>query len=225
MIASPMYLSTVPPCLNTASVITVRYSRRNVTTSSGCIFSDMEVKPRMSEKSTVMRRRVAASLAVVLVPDDLGHHVRREEAREPPLLPLLLGEVLGHRARVGDEERQRHRHHLDPVAGPQEGGVAGREVGADRGRDDPEGGQGAERGGGPRGGRAREHRHHRHQPASGPGAAGCPAAGSRGCGRGSPRRACRTARRTGWGRCRAGSASSRPPGRSCPRRPRAAPRR
>ncbi len=34
-----------------------------MTTSSGCIFSDIEVNPRMSEKSTVMRRRLAASLA------------------------------------------------------------------------------------------------------------------------------------------------------------------
>ncbi len=102
-------------------------------------------------------------LAVVLVPDDLGHHVRREEAREAALLPLLLGEVLGHRARVGDEQRQRHRHHLDPVAGPQEGGVAGREVAANRGGHDPEGGQGTQRGGGPRGARGREHRHHRHE--------------------------------------------------------------
>jgi len=61
--ASPMYLSTVPPYVKTASVITVRYSRRKVTTSSGVIFSDIEVKPRMSEKSTVMRRRPASRLA------------------------------------------------------------------------------------------------------------------------------------------------------------------
>jgi hypothetical protein len=59
MIASPMYLSTVPPCRKTTAVMTVRYSRRKVTTSSGCIRSDMDVKPRMSEKSTVMRRRPA----------------------------------------------------------------------------------------------------------------------------------------------------------------------
>ncbi len=59
MIASPMYLSTVPPFRKTASVISVKYSRRNVTTSSGSIFSDIDVKPRMSENSTVMRRRLA----------------------------------------------------------------------------------------------------------------------------------------------------------------------
>ena len=48
MIASPMNLSSVPPLRNTISTISVKYSRSRCATSSGAIFSDIEVKPRMS---------------------------------------------------------------------------------------------------------------------------------------------------------------------------------
>ncbi len=56
-----MYLSTVPPCLNTIWVISVRYSRSISATCSGWSFSEMDVKPRRSEKSTVTRRRLDSS--------------------------------------------------------------------------------------------------------------------------------------------------------------------
>ena len=50
--ASPMNLSSVPPCLNTISTITVKYSLSSRATSSGFIDSESAVKPRMSLKST-----------------------------------------------------------------------------------------------------------------------------------------------------------------------------
>src|SRR3989338_8384908 len=58
-----MYLSTVPPCLNTIRVISVRYSRSISVTCSGSSFSEIEVKPRRSENSTVTRRRLEPRLA------------------------------------------------------------------------------------------------------------------------------------------------------------------
>ena len=50
MIASPMYLSTVPLFSKTTSVIAVRYSLRSVVSSSSGRRSAMVVNPRMSEK-------------------------------------------------------------------------------------------------------------------------------------------------------------------------------
>ena len=61
MMQSPMYLSTVPPCWKTTSVISVRYSRSISATCSGSTFSEIDVKPRMSEKSTVTMRRLDPS--------------------------------------------------------------------------------------------------------------------------------------------------------------------
>ena len=57
-----MYLSTVPPLRNTISVISVRYSRSISATCSGCSCSDSVVNPRMSENSTVTRRRLVSRL-------------------------------------------------------------------------------------------------------------------------------------------------------------------
>src|SRR3989454_7816086 len=50
MIASPMNLSNVPPCSNTISTISVKYSVRSVAMVSGLMVSDIGVKLRMSEK-------------------------------------------------------------------------------------------------------------------------------------------------------------------------------
>src|SRR6266446_3977121 len=57
MMQSPMYLSTVPPWRKTTSVISVRYSRSISATCSGSTFSEIDVNPRMSEKSTVTMRQ------------------------------------------------------------------------------------------------------------------------------------------------------------------------
>ena len=54
---SPMYLSTVPLWRKTTSVMSVRYSFSISATTSGSIFSDSEVKPRRSEKNTVISWR------------------------------------------------------------------------------------------------------------------------------------------------------------------------
>ena len=62
MTQSPMYLSTVPPCRNTISVISLRYSRSISATCSGSSRSDSVVNPRLSEKSTVTSRRVEPRL-------------------------------------------------------------------------------------------------------------------------------------------------------------------
>src|SRR2546426_9249075 len=56
MIASPMNLSSVPPCSNTTSTISVKYSVRSVAMASGLIVSDIGVKPRMSEKKSTTGR-------------------------------------------------------------------------------------------------------------------------------------------------------------------------
>ena len=51
-----MYLSSVPFSSKTISVIGVRYSLRKSASFSGDMCSESEVKPRMSEKSTVSSR-------------------------------------------------------------------------------------------------------------------------------------------------------------------------
>ena len=57
MIASPMNLSSVPPCSKITSTISVKYSLRSWAIASGPIDSAIAVKPRMSLKSTVVGRR------------------------------------------------------------------------------------------------------------------------------------------------------------------------
>ena len=57
MIASPMNLSSVPPCSKITSTISLRYSLRSRAIASGSIDSAMAVKPRTSLKSTVTGRR------------------------------------------------------------------------------------------------------------------------------------------------------------------------
>ena len=47
-----MNLSSVPPCSNTIPTISVKYSVSSDAMSSGLIFSDIGVNPRMSEKNT-----------------------------------------------------------------------------------------------------------------------------------------------------------------------------
>ena len=60
---SPTNLSTVPRCANTTATMRVNSSFSWLTTSSGVPFSDIAVKPRMSENSTVMCRRAPPSAA------------------------------------------------------------------------------------------------------------------------------------------------------------------
>ena len=57
MMASPMYLSMVPSEARRMSVIGVRKPLSSAVSSVGFIFSDIEVKPRMSEKRIVALRR------------------------------------------------------------------------------------------------------------------------------------------------------------------------
>ncbi len=57
MMQSPMNLSSTPPCSMTAETISPKYSFKKETTSSGSMPSLIEVKPRMSENSTVAVRR------------------------------------------------------------------------------------------------------------------------------------------------------------------------
>ena len=54
MIASPMYLSTVPRNSRTVSLIRSKYSPSSFTSSSGASDSERVVKPAMSEKSVVI---------------------------------------------------------------------------------------------------------------------------------------------------------------------------
>ena len=54
--ASPMYLSTKPPCASMMSVMAERYSFIAATSSAGAIFSANEEKSAMSEKYTVTLR-------------------------------------------------------------------------------------------------------------------------------------------------------------------------
>ena len=54
--ASPMNLSSEPECSNTISTISVKYSVSSLATSSGFMFSDIGVKPRMSEKKITTGR-------------------------------------------------------------------------------------------------------------------------------------------------------------------------
>ena len=61
MRASPMNLSSVPPCSNTIPTISVKYSVSSDAMSSGLIFSDIGVNPRMSEKNTTTGRLVPPS--------------------------------------------------------------------------------------------------------------------------------------------------------------------
>ena len=87
---SPTNLSSVPRCSNS----TVDHPREvarsaGATTSSGVPFSDIAVKPRMSENSTVMCRRVPPSSAQRRVGHQLVVDVLRHVAREQ-LLDLAL---------------------------------------------------------------------------------------------------------------------------------------
>ena len=50
MMASPMNLSRVPPCSNTMSTISLKYSLSSFTKSSGAMRSDIGVNPQMSLK-------------------------------------------------------------------------------------------------------------------------------------------------------------------------------
>src|SRR5262249_20861039 len=52
--ASPMYLSTKPPCTSMMSVIAERYSFMSATISPGLLFSESVEKPATSEKNEVM---------------------------------------------------------------------------------------------------------------------------------------------------------------------------
>ncbi len=54
MMASPMYLSTVPRCSRTVSLMRSKYSPSAATSWAGSIASDKVVNPAMSEKSVVM---------------------------------------------------------------------------------------------------------------------------------------------------------------------------
>ncbi len=51
--ASPMNLSTVPPCVSAMADISVKYSLRSAVISSGCRRSVVAVKSLMSEKKIV----------------------------------------------------------------------------------------------------------------------------------------------------------------------------
>ena len=53
MSSSPIILSKVPLCLNTISIISEKYSLSVITTCSGSIFSDIEVKPLISVNNIV----------------------------------------------------------------------------------------------------------------------------------------------------------------------------
>src|SRR5215211_5439216 len=107
MIASPMNLSSVPPCSKMTSTISVKYSLRSWAMPSGPIASAIGVKPRMSLKSTA----VGALADGALLLGDVGRHVGREVALEVGpdggLAPDLLGV-----ARVldadGGEPAERH---------------------------------------------------------------------------------------------------------------------
>ena len=56
MTASPMNLSSVPPCSKIASAANVKTRSRNRESSSGSIVSADDVKPTMSAKKTVTSR-------------------------------------------------------------------------------------------------------------------------------------------------------------------------
>ena len=88
--ASPMNLSSVPPWRNTVSVCSVRYRLRSATTSSAGRDSDSEVKPRMSEKSTVTTR-VSLLMSSSFTPSATRFFTTRpvEEASQHHLALLL----------------------------------------------------------------------------------------------------------------------------------------
>ncbi len=63
MIMSPMYLSSTPSWANTISTMSVKYSLSKATVSLAPSRSEIEVKPRMSENSTLTSRPVPPSTA------------------------------------------------------------------------------------------------------------------------------------------------------------------
>ena len=118
---SPTNLSSVPLCANTMSTMRVKYSFSMPTISSGCAASRRRsVKPRMSEKSTVISRRWPPSRASAGIRDELLVDVLRDVLAEQLLhLPLLapLDEVLIADAAEQRERRGEHRlRQVQPVA-------------------------------------------------------------------------------------------------------------
>ena len=195
--ASPMYLSTVPPCRNTASVITVRYSRRNSTTSSGASRSDRVVKPRMSEKSTVRRRRPDCSESPASWLRTISRTTAGEKKRESRRFSRcsLRKLCIAGRA-VADREGEGHRDRRHPEPASQEGDVGEAEIGhagADDRRRRP---RGAASGSRPRRQRAPASTVSASEVPRGRGSMGSRGAESPGHSRGSRRRAsCRWVRR------------------------------
>ena len=113
MIASPMNLSSIPPCCWMQSTMIVKYSFSSATVACGPSSSASVVKLRMSENSTVastlLPPRISWSPAHQLV-GERGIHVARHRGAHA----LLAADVLHHdhraeMAAVGPDERQ-HRH-------------------------------------------------------------------------------------------------------------------
>ena len=95
MIASPMNLSSVPPCSKITSTISLKYSVRSRAIASGPIDSAIAVKPRMSLKSTVIGRRSPPSRTApsccAISAGDVGREVALEVRADRRLAPDLLG--------------------------------------------------------------------------------------------------------------------------------------
>src|SRR4029450_13221648 len=122
MMPSPMYLSTEPRCLNTIWVISVRYSPSITSTCSGCRRSEIDVKPRMSERRPGARGRGAEALAVA-GPHQRAQDIGREERREPPLVELGRHEVLDDRGAAAQEEPERASDAAQPAVAVPEAGI------------------------------------------------------------------------------------------------------
>ena len=97
MTASPMNLSSVPPCSKITSTISLKYSLRSWATASGPMDSAIAVKPRMSLKRIVIGRRSPPSrMSPSWLRDlrrDVGREVALEVGADQGLPPNLLGEA------------------------------------------------------------------------------------------------------------------------------------
>ena len=100
-----------------------KYSLRMATISSGCPFSDTVVKPRMSEKSTVIWRRCPPRRASVGIRDellvDVLGYVLAEQALHLALLAPFDEVLIADAAKQRNRSRERRLRHVDPVAGSE----------------------------------------------------------------------------------------------------------
>ena len=121
MMASPMYLSSVPRCRNKMSVIAPRYSLSRRTSSSGLMPSESVVKSRMSLNMTVRsltsppgRMYFCGSFSISAMTP--GERYCEKALANLPFLPLLEEHAEAGGRHIRADQRGRGNHEAEPAS-------------------------------------------------------------------------------------------------------------